>query len=340
MTAPYDQLLVVMPSWLGDIVMATPTLRALRELAPKAQITATVRAGLEPILAGSPFIDRIETAALRGAFGPISDGRRLAQHRPDTVLLLPNSFRSGVFARCTRAQRRIGFNRDGRGMFLTHAVPYPKHAEPSTTLNDYAYLIEQAFGCTVTNRTPSLATTQEDNAAADRMLHGIEGKLVVFNPGANRIDKRWPAANFAKLADLLRERHNCTILVNGSPAERELVDAVVNQAAPGLINLTERGSTLGALKAIIQRAALLVSNDTGPRHLAAAFGTPCVALFGPTDRRWTVLENVRERHLVAEPFLTSDYIADEHPAACTIDRIAVGDTLHASEALLNENDHQ
>jgi heptosyltransferase-2 len=103
------------------------------------------------------------------------------------------------------------------------------------------------------------------------------------------------------------------------------------------VDLAQRGVTLGALKAVMQRAQLLVTNDTGPRHIAAAFGTPSVVFFGPTDRRWTVLPGVRERHLVAEPFLLEECIADDHPEACTVDRIALGDALFAADALLSEN---
>ena len=111
----------------------------------------------------------------------------------------------------------------------------------------------------------------------------------------------------------------------------------MHETAPGVIDLTQRGSTLGALKAIVRRSSLLVTNDTGPRHLAAAFDTPCVALFGPTDRRWTLLPDPIERHLLAEPFLPEDRVADDYPAACSINRISVGDVLHAAESLLGEN---
>ncbi|MHC5114978.1 MAG: glycosyltransferase family 9 protein, partial [Planctomycetota bacterium] len=83
-------------------------------------------------------------------------------------------------------------------------------------------------------------------------------------------------------------------------------------------------------------AALLVTNDTGPRHLAAALGTPVVTLFGPTDHRWTTLADIRERRLLAEPFLPAELVADRHPKVCTIDRIEVEDVLAAAAGMLNE----
>ncbi len=331
-------LVVVMPSWIGDIVMATPVLNALRASDPEVRLVATVRPGLEPVLAGLPCLDGIETASLRGLFGPLSDARRLRHLAADTVLLLPNSLRSGLFARMSGARRRIGFARDGRGWLLTHPVPPPTTGMPSPTLLEYVELVEQAFEIIVEDHVPRLETTETEELGADRLLEGLEPPFVLLNPGANRTDKRWPAEHFARFADAFRKEHPCTILVNGSPAESDLVRTVVDTGDAGMISLPERGCTLGALKAVIRRAELMVSNDTGPRHLAAALGTPCVALFGPTDRRWTVLPEVRERHLVAEPFLTEEHVADQHPKACVIDRIAVGDVLHAAHDLLQDQE--
>ena len=330
-----NSLLVVMPSWVGDIVMATPALRALHAQDSTRRIIVTVRPGLESLLAGAPFVDSVETASLRGALGPLSDARRLST-LADTVLLLPNSFRAALFARLTGARRRIGFARDGRRFLLTDRIAPTSSPTPRTTLEEYVDLVEEAFELSIEDRSMHLSTTPEEEAAAASMLDGINEPIVLINPGANRADKRWPPAHFAELADELRKRHSCAILVNGSPAEASLVREIVDRARPGVIDLPERGSTLGALKAVMSRAALLVSNDTGPRHLAAALGTPCVALFGPTDRRWTILPGANERHVVAEPFLTEDRVADRYPKACAIDRISVGDVLHAAEQLLGE----
>ncbi len=329
-----SNLLVVMPSWIGDIVMATPVLRALRERKPSDRLTVTVRPGLRPVLEGSPFVDEIETASLRGVLGPWSDARRLRSLRPDAVLLLPNSFRSGLFARFIGADRRIGFRRDRRGWLLNEAITPPPRGAPHPTLDEYVMLAEQAFGLSITDRRPELGTTDADERAADELLEGLEPPFILLNPGANRTDKRWPASHFARLADAVQAERRCTVLLNGSPAEAGLVEEVRSLARSEPISLPERGSTLGGLKAVIRRADLMVSNDTGPRHLAAALGTPCVALFGPTDRRWTILPDARERHLVAEPFLTEDRVADQYAKACAIDRIAVGDVMHAAHELL------
>ena len=93
---------------------------------------------------------------------------------------------------------------------------------------------------------------------------------------------------------------------------------------------------LSSLKAVIQRAAVLITNDTGPRHIAAALGTPVVTLFGPTDHRWTTLCGVRERILLAEPFLPEELVADRHPKSCAIEKISVQDVVAAVDGLLKD----
>jgi heptosyltransferase-2 len=122
--------------------------------------------------------------------------------------------------------------------------------------------------------------------------------------------------------------------VTGAPSERATIDEVLAEAKCPILDLAARSVTLGSLKAVLKRAALLITNDTGPRHMAAAFGTPTIALFGPTDHRWTTLHGANERLLVAEPFLPENLIADQHAALCAVDRIRAGDVLAVAQQML------
>jgi heptosyltransferase-2 len=131
------------------------------------------------------------------------------------------------------------------------------------------------------------------------------------------------------------------VLVNGSPAEAELTGTIasgINTAARGseAIDLATRGITLGSLKEIVRRSSLMVTNDTGPRHIAAAFGVPVVSLFGPTDERWTRIPVApgMETVLLADPGLTADEVADDFPERCRVDRISTQSVLAAAEGLL------
>ena len=340
MTAPLAEdlghLLVVLPSWVGDTVMATPLLRALRQARPQARIIGAMRGGLDEVLAGTPWLDETIVAETKTLLGPARIARRVRALAPDldACLLLPNSFRSALIGRLARARRRLGYDRGGRGMLLTDLLEPGDRATPVPAIEYYARLAEWALGAGAIERRPELAVTESERAAAGALLEGAARPYVVLVPGANRPDKRWPAARFAALATALAEGHGLAAVATGSPAERDVVAAVAAAAGGAVTDLVARGLSLSALKGLIAEAALVVTNDTGPRHLAVALGTPVVALFGPTDHRWTTTHSPHERVLVAEPFLPEALVADERPGHCAIDRITTGDVLAASAALL------
>jgi heptosyltransferase-2 len=330
-----ERLLVVCPSWVGDTVMATPVLRAVREHAPRARIVAAVRPGLEPLLDGAPWIDEILPLDPRGMVGPIRAAAALRRRRPQAALLLPNSFRTALTVRLAGIPVRVGYDRDGRGLLLTARLAAARRSGPVPMVDYFLELARFATGRADVAGRLELAVTAAEEEAADALLAGISGPFALLNPGANRPDKRWPAERFARVADALADRHGLAAAVTGAPAERPIAREVAARARRPVVDLAARGVTLGSLKAVARRAALLVTNDTGPRHVAAALGTAVVTLFGPTDHRWTTLHAPHERLLLAEPFLPEEEIADRHPALCAIERITVGDVLAACAALLD-----
>ena len=341
MRSPLDsvnRLLVVLPSWVGDAVMATPALRALRESLAGARIELVGRPGLHAVLDGLPCFDAFHTHAMRGWLGPFTGVGAFRAARFDAVLLLPNSPRSALFALATGAPRRIGWSRDARGWLLTHGLPAPRDREPRSAVDWYADLAAWALQRPLTDRAVRLACTDGQRTAGEALLKDLPRPLTLLNPGANRADKRWPAERFGELAKRLLEARGGSVAVTGGPAEAEVVREVVQHAGGACVNLIERGVTLGSLKAALGMADLLVTNDTGPRHLAAGMGTPCVSLFGPTDPRWAALHETgdrpREIQVLAEPFLPERLVADRVARFCGMQRIAVGDALHACLRLL------
>ena len=187
-----------------------------------------------------------------------------------------------------------------------------------------------------------LAASERQRAAAAEVLRraGVDpaSRYAVLNPGGNNPAKRWPAERFARLADHLHRRHGLRVLVNGSPAEAPIIDAIVSDATSATpVSLAACGSSLGTLKPIVEGAAIMVTNDTGPRHIAAAMGTPVVSLFGPTDHRWTLIPtrpDAPERILVADPTLPERESANDHPARCAIDHIKLDAVAAAADELL------
>jgi heptosyltransferase-2 len=326
-------LLVVCPSWVGDTVMATPVLRALREHRPGARIIALARPGLEELLEGAPWIDDVMVVGKSGLTGLMAGARAIRSAKPQVVLVLPNSFRSALTVRLAGVPVRIGYGRDGRSWLLTTAISPPKQ-RPIPAVEYYAHLAESALGVEGISRRMDLFITPGQREAASGVLRDVPRPFVALNPGANRADKRWPAERFAAVAAALHERHGLAIAVTGSPTERDVIAAVMRAARSPIIDLAARGMTLGSLKAVLAEASLLITNDTGPRHIAAALGTPTVVLFGPTDHRWTTINAPRERMVAAEPFLPEELVADDHPHLCSIARIPVADVLASAETLL------
>jgi heptosyltransferase-2 len=157
--------------------------------------------------------------------------------------------------------------------------------------------------------------------------------FVLLVPGANRADKRWPADRFATVARSLHDRFGWATVIAGAPGERALTAAVAAECDGLVVDLAAANGSLAALKAIASTAELVISNDTGPRHIALAVGTPVISLFGPTDHRWTIVPGALEHRLLAAPFLPDELAADRCAAACRIDRIVVDDVLRAVESL-------
>ncbi len=297
-----------MPTWVGDAVMATPTLRALRARLPEAHITLLLRPLLKPLMDAAPWFDRM-VAWRKPKPGLKTNARRktttlaarLRRGRYDAAVLLPNSLRSAVLVRLAGIPRRIGYRRDGRGPLLTDALEAPRangQWKPISAVVYYMKLAE-ALGAQNDQMQPQLHTRPQDNAWADRLCAGLDGAgpLVLLNPGAatKGAAKLWPADRFGALADRLVDRHGARILINGAPNERGILGAVKAAASVPMCDLLESGGNLKRLKSVMAKCRLVISNDTGGRHVAVAMGTPVISLFGPTDPAWTQWVDVAEQ---------------------------------------------
>ncbi len=328
------QLAIICPSWVGDTVMATPVLRAVRGERPDARVTAVCRPGLDQLLAGCPWVDDIVAVEMKRIGGTLQAVRRLRGEGVTAALLLPNGLRSALVAVLAGARVRVGYRRAGRGPLLSHGLARPPGRGPVAAVDYYATLARFALDLDHLDTRMELAVTETQRAEAGRLLEGVARPFVVLCPGANRTDKRWPAERFAALADELATRHGLAVVATGSPTERPVIARVTAAVRAPVTDLSAQGVTLGALKGVIAQARIMITNDTGPRHIAAALGTPTVSLFGPTDPRWTSIDSPCEKILVAEPFLPAELVADDHPTGCVIGRITVADVLAAAGQLL------
>jgi lipopolysaccharide heptosyltransferase II len=281
----YRHILFIKPSSLGDIVHAMPAFRALRLTYPSARITWLVKrewAGLVERIEG---VDRVWPVGrgLRGWLGEVPALR--AQHF-DAAIDLQGLFRSAAIGRLSGAGERVGFAnaREGSPWLYTHGVPVPTvevHA-----VDRYLSLVE-AMGARVGGRPEfRFRIPQFDRDEVDRLLSqaGLTPGMpwVAINVSARWPTKRWPAASFAATADRLQQEGLGAVVFIGGPDERRDVAAVRTLMKTAAIDMA--GSTsVGLLPALLNKAALFLTNDSGPMHIAAAVGTPVVALFGPTS---------------------------------------------------------
>lgn len=276
-------LAVRLPNWLGDTVMAMPTVRALRDSFPEARV---VLAGpWAPLLAGQGLADTLLTypRAWSARLAAADAVRKLAPH---TALLLPNSFESALAAWYWGARRRIGFDVGGRGLLLTDAPALPS---PRAHQIDEYLGLAAACGAQTSDATPRLAPPPADGAEraqvrallAETGASRAEGRrLVAVHLGAAYGPaKLWPLPQVTEFCRLMAADGAVVVLV-GAPSDASSA-TVVMDAAPACSLIGRDRPAL--LTALLSEIDVLVSGDTGVAHLAAALGTPAVTLFGPTD---------------------------------------------------------
>jgi heptosyltransferase-2 len=300
-------LAVFLPNWIGDAVMATPALRALRNRYAGGRMIGVMKPYVAGVLEGGDWFDTI----ILNNGGPWSQSVhavawQLRQETVDLAVLFPNSFRSALTAWLGGCQRRIGYNRYGRGLLLTDSlqpVYDPKGRPlPSPIIDAYNRLAEQA-GCPDPGHRMELFTIGVDEEAGDAIWQQYRlaeyPEVICLNPGAAfGSAKYWPAEYFTELACQLVEQRGSAVLVLCGPGERELARQIAAGAGRnGVHSLADHRLSLGLSKACVRRADLLITTDSGPRHFAAAFDRPVITLFGPTHIAWTETYHPRAVYL-------------------------------------------
>jgi heptosyltransferase II len=294
--ASVNSILVRCPNWVGDIVMATPVFSCLRENFPKAFIAACIKKYARGIIEDGPWFDSIiacDDKTYAGFRQTVKDIRRI---RPDMAIVLPNSIRSFLTVWLGGARRIYGYKMDLRGLFLTGGpVPVRDDAGKVKVIAMLDYYLEICRSLDLklpADPRPELFVSDNLKAKSEELLRSYQIKsadmVIGLNPGASfGSSKCWPAEYFAELAGLLKSQFECKIILFVGPGEEGIADAIVNNCRVQVINTAKDKIDLANLKPLIQRCALLVTNDTGPRHFAVAFGVPVVVIMGPTDPLYT-----------------------------------------------------
>lgn len=283
-------IIVRMPNWLGDAVMATPVLEDLRHYYKDAKITAMCLSSLTPLLAEDPHIDEVLSFKRPSGWlshqarGVIIDSLQLGHY--DLGVLLTNSFSSAWWFWRGHVKNRIGYSDHWRSLLLDKAVPFPSNRETQHLVTTYKMLLEP-LGISLSRSSPRLYLTKEEQQAAKECLAncGAASKQVVIgiNPGAAYGSaKCWLPERFKEVTKKLLENPSISIVYFGDRAGAPLVQEICQGMPDRVINLAGKTS-IRELMALIQACDIFLTNDSGPMHIASALGTPLLALFGSTS---------------------------------------------------------
>lgn len=324
------KILVRVPNWLGDLVMATPGLIVLRDRFRDAEISVLGIAGVIHALEGHPAVDRIlaydRSGADRGIQGLRNMARSLRDERFDVTYVFPNSFASAFSVWLAGIPVRIGFATDGRSALLTEApakAPYLAHCHQSEV---YATLA--AGGSLESVPHPQWAVGVDERREAESLLRqsGLERDrpLLALNPGSvNGLAKRWPVERYARVVRWAVESAGWEVVILGAGSDRDVCENVATLARVPVVTLA--GCTgIRQFMSILTIAEICLSNDSGGMHVAAALGRPQVSLFGPTDS-WTTGPFGPRQVVLRKPVACSpclDRVCGEGHHAC-MERITV-----------------
>src|SRR6266545_3003647 len=280
-----DRILVVKLRYVGDVLLATPVLSRLREGFPKAHLTMLVNPGTEDVIRGHPALDDVLVVERRNLAWQRCFIRALRARRFDLVVDLTDSDRSAILSRLTGAPIRLGYNSEDRwrGALYTQIVKADRFAMHQVR---YHLAATEALGLSGPPPDPVLTISAKASSSVDHLLQsvGVESArpLVCLHPGARWWFKAWPAERYAALAELIQTQTPVQALFLGGDQERSLESRIADGMKTPFHSIIGKTS-LRALAAVLERAALMVSNDNGPMHMAAALRVPVVGLFGPSD---------------------------------------------------------
>jgi heptosyltransferase-2 len=347
------RVMIRVPNWVGDAVMAVPALRELRRIFPDARITLLARPWVAGLFDGEGIAD--DLIPIEDTMGVVQPARRflsltraLRRQRFDFAVLLQNAFGAALLARAGGARKIAGYPTDSRRALLDYAIPL--QADYKTAHQVFYYLnipsvlehrLRGESQVDFDGAHPELGVTTEAKERARGLLEqagagsaGVPSRILAINPGAtNSRAKRWLAERFAATADRLAERDGFQTIIVGAAGDIEAANETARlMRSPALVLAGKTG--IAELKAVLACAALVVSNDTGTAHVSAALGVPTVVVFGPTEhvstRPYSDIATVVRHDVECSPCMLRDCPIDHR----CMTRVEVDDVYRAAKDLL------
>ena len=322
-------------NWVGDAAMTLPAMMAIRETYPDAHIAVVANPLVAQLLENHPGCDEVIVYEKRGEhagiFGMLRFASVLRRRKFDCAILFQYAIEAAIMAVLARIPRRIGFTTDNRRFLLTHPVPFGE-VEKTIHQTDAFLRIVNHYNIKATEKVQTLALLESERAWAKEQLPA--GPVVAINPGAAYgAAKRWYPERFAAVADFLAKEYGMTAVLTGGPGEVEIGNDIAAAMQSPVLNFVGQTS-VREMMSLIDAASLMITNDSGPMHVAASFKVPIVAIFGPTN------------HTTTSPF-TDSYRIVRHNVECSpcmlrecpidhrcMDRVTVDDVTEAIQSFL------
>lgn len=285
---PLQRILVRGVNWIGDAVMTTPALAALRHHYPHAEIIMLANPLVAQLFRYHPSVDRVMVYDKKGIHHGLAGFWRmvteLRAQRFDAAVLLQNAIEAALLAACAGIPCRAGYTTDGRRLLLNYPLPVTA-ADKRLHHTDYYLQLLARLGIEGGDAQLCLACDDDEQQWAAQLLHS--DNVIAINPGAAYGSaKRWLPERFALVADTLAKRYAAQILLTGGSGEIEIGRDIAAAMQCQPINMVGQTS-VRQMMALLAHSRLLVTNDSGPMHVASAFAIPIVAVFGPTDHTTT-----------------------------------------------------
>lgn len=281
-----QRILIIRLDRIGDVLLSTPVIKALRDAYPDSYIAFIVQPHAKEIVDGNPYLNEVIVYKKKAGFiGNLSFISGLRRYEFDLAIILHPTARTHLLAFLAGIPQRVGYDKK-LGFLLTKRIPHTKQFGLRHEV-DYTLDLLSHIGISPKDRSLYMPVNSDSEDRISGMLshRGVKGEdlLIAFNPGASCPSKRWDAARFAKVGDLLSGRYGAKIVIVCGSKDKEFGDRVAKEMKSASINLSGK-TTIGDIASVLRRVKLLISNDSGPVHIACAVGTPVIAIFGRNDR--------------------------------------------------------
>lgn len=324
----FEKIVVRIPNWVGDAVMALPFLSSLRRNAPKSEITVLVRPMLADLFVQVASCDRVialdESRGRHGLIPLWRNAKQLRIQKYDLGFALPPSFGAALMLRLAGVKRRVGHAADRRAWLLTDSHPYLANGQRPHRADSYISLLEEIWPSPLSDKQltydPGVTAQAQARELIDRFRISNTDQVLAIAPGAGQPNKLWRTSGFAEVANRWLAVEDSAVILIGGPEDRRACQDVAAQSPPKRVfNLCDSGD-LTVVAALIKRAQMFVGNDSGLSHLAAAVGVPVVVISGPGDPSevspYTKAAITVKKSLYCSPCYSNSCYRQDHPLEC------------------------